>query len=144
MFECVSFYRKAVQRSGSLPFINLQVPASGLCSSFILEEPKLVVSDANILHHSSILPWEPAKQKVELFSLHELMRIPPVRTRRISFLTFGQLARTQRTKVIDSCFFFFFLRRISHICMLGKGRWDSISRCTSLLSELQLRKGVSL
>lgn len=71
-------------QKGTLPFINLQVPASGLCSSLILEEPKLMVGDANIVHHSSILPWEPAKQKVELFSLNDFMRIPPVRTRGLS------------------------------------------------------------
>lgn len=46
-------------------------------------------------------------------------------TRDISVLTFGQLARTQGTMVIDSCFFLFLF---FHICMLGKGRWDSISR----------------
>lgn len=46
-------------------------------------------------------------------------------TRGISVLTFGQLARSQGTMVIDSCFFLFLF---FHICMLGKGRWDSISR----------------
>lgn len=129
LFEYVSFYRKIVQGSGSLPFINLQVPASGLCSSLILEESKLMVGDANILHHSSILPWEPAKQKVDLFSPHDFMSTPPMRARGISCLTFGQLARTEGTNGARLLFLsFFFLRRITHIHMLGKGRWNSISR----------------
>lgn len=121
MFEYVSFYRKIVQGSGSLPFINLQVPASVLCSNLILEESKLMVGDANILHHSSILPWESAKQKVDLFSPHDFMRTPPMRARGI--------ARTEGTNGARLLFLsFFFLRRITYIHMLGKGRWDSISR----------------
>lgn len=111
MFEYVSFYRKIVQGSGSLPFINLQVPASRLCSSLVLEESKLMVGDANILHHSSILPWEPAKQTVELFSPHDFMRIPPMRARGISFLIFGQLARTEGTNGDRLLFLFFFLKK---------------------------------
>lgn len=37
-------------------FCNLQVPASGFCSSLILGEPKLMVDDTSTLHHSSTLP----------------------------------------------------------------------------------------
>lgn len=42
-------------------FYNPAGASSWLCSSYMLEELKLTVGDANTLHHKSILPCEPVK-----------------------------------------------------------------------------------